>query len=263
MNQDTVESLIADNASLRAELAISRQKQQALEESLQHIRALLNRVYTAQEAERASLSRQLHNETGQALTGLKMDVIWLQNCLAYEEPAATEKLKAMGVLVDEAVHSLRAMMGNLRPAILDDFGLAAAVEWQLQKFQARTGIRCHLQIPTGEPELDRLVCSVLFRVFKELLDNVQRHALASRVDVQILTSDDELIFRVKDNGRGITELEISARESLGLFSIQEQLSTIGATVYFAGAPAQGTITTIRLPSATPAGVTDLSWVPSK
>jgi signal transduction histidine kinase len=248
MNHDTVESLQAEKAILQAELSRSQQEQQALEHHLQSLHAVLKRLYVTQEAERSRLSRQLHDEAGQALTGLKMDLMWLQNCLGQEEEVIGDKLKAMNLLVDDAVFSLRAVMEELRPSILDDFGLAAAVEWQLHRFQARTGIRCHVQTPHGEPALDRTVSGVLFRVFKELLDNLHRHAYASRVDVQILMRGDELIFQVQDNGRGITEQEISARESLGLISIQEQLSIIGAKVYFSGIPGKGTIATIRLPS---------------
>jgi signal transduction histidine kinase len=130
---------------------------------------------------------------------------------------------------------------------LEDFGLTAAVEWQLQSFQGRTGIRCYMQTPTGEPELEDLVASVLFQVFRELLDNIHRHAYASRIDVQIWLQADELLFQVKDNGRGITEQEVRASDSLGLINIQEQLSAIGAQAYFAGIPGKGTVVTIRLP----------------
>jgi signal transduction histidine kinase len=251
MNHDTVDSLRAENATLQAQLSQYQEEQQALQQDLEQMRALLNRLYAAQDAQHTSLSRQLHDEAGQALTGLKMDIIWLQNCLIREDPAVREKLQAMANLADEAVYSLRMVIGELRPVILDEFGLTAVVEWQLQKFQARTGIRYRVHTPAGEPELDRLASAVLFRVFKELLENLHRHAFASRVDVRILVSGSELIFEVKDNGRGIREAEVNARESLGLFTIREQLSAIGATVHFTGAPGQGTATIIRLPLATP------------
>jgi signal transduction histidine kinase len=239
MNQDTVESL-------QAELLRCRQEQQTVERHLQGLRAVLRRLYVAHEAQCTSLSRHLHDETSQALTGLKMDLAWLQNCLGHEDGAIREKTKAMSLLVDEAVHSLRYVMGELRPSILDDFGLAAAVEWQLQNFQSRTGIRCHMQLPSGEPQLDAAVASVLFRVFRELLDNLYRHAYASRVEVRISRQAGELLFQVKDNGRGITEQEIKASDSLGLISMQEQLFAIGAQVHFAGTPGKGTVATIRL-----------------
>jgi signal transduction histidine kinase len=251
MNHDQVDSLRAENATLQAQLSQYQEEQQALQENLEQMRALLKRLYAAQDAEHTSLSRQLHDQAGQALTGLKMDIIWLQNCRVQEDPTVREKLRAMATLADEAVYSLRTIMGELRPAILEEFGLAAVVEWQLQKFQARTGIRYRIQTPAGEPELDRHVSAVLFRVFKELLDNVHRHAFASRVDVSILASDAELIFEVKDNGRGIREAEVNARESLGLFTIREQVSAIGATVHFTAAPGQGTVTTICVPLTTP------------
>jgi signal transduction histidine kinase len=247
MSHETIQSLKKANAALKAEIAAYRQEHETLRQSTAELRLLLVRLYQMQEEERSRLARQLHNQTGQALTGLKMDIVWLQNCLTREEPAVAEKVQRMGNLVDEAIHSLRRTMGELRPAILDDLGLVAAVEWQLHEFQTRTGIYYQIDDASDDPELDPAVSIMVFRIFRELLDNVYRHAQASRVEVEIYPDADQLIVQVKDNGRGLTRTEIESNHSLGLRNMQEEASLIGAQVTFHGIEKRGTIVTIRLP----------------
>jgi two-component system sensor histidine kinase UhpB len=223
-----------------------------LKGSRQQLRDLAAHIETVREEERTRIAREIHDELGQCLTGLKMELSWVERKLgdaggAAAGAALTKKVESMGALVDTIVSSVRRIATELRPGILDSLGLMAAIEWQAMDFQARTGIECELSLlPDGLDLYDRQVSSI-FRIFQEILTNVARHAQASRVTTVMREEGRDLILEVRDNGRGITEKERLHSRSLGLVGMQERASLLGGAFTIRGVPGVGTTVTVRIP----------------
>jgi len=189
----------------------------------------------------------IHDELGQTLTGLKMDVAWLQRHLDRQQPALLEKTQAMSDLIDTTIQTVRRISSELRPGILDDLGLVATIEWQLQEFQTRSGIQGKLVSAPEETTLDADGATAAFRIFQEILTNVARHAQATQVEVTLEESAAFLTLQVQDNGRGMTESEIHSPKSIGLLGMQERARLRAGEVQFQGTPGKGTTVTLHLP----------------
>ena len=212
----------------------------------EHLRALAGRLHVLQEEERAQLSRELHDEFGAAFTALKVDLHWIMARLPKHSEGLEEKARVMSELIDHSVESVRRTAGMLRPRLLDDFGLAAAIEWQMQEFQRRTGVRCVTSLPE-EVDLDRALSTAVFRILQEALTNVARHAKATEVQVGLQVSGGKVWIEVKDNGKGI-DLDANANEtSLGLFGMQERAYAFGGHVSFKSERNHGTTVTVEMP----------------
>ena len=199
------------------------------------------------EEERAQLARVVHDEMGQVLTGLNMDLAWLQNRLEPEQSALLAKTRVMSHLIDTTIQAVRQISIELRLPILDDLGLAAAIEWQLQDLQKHTGLHCELIGSQGEYALDVDGRTTVFRIFQEVLTNVSRHANAPQVKVSLRENSDHLILRVHDNGRGISQDEIHSTKSIGLLGMRERAQLRGGDVHIRGTSGHGTTVTVRLP----------------
>ncbi len=228
-----------------AELQTSEQ----LAHSSEQLRELSARLQSVREEERTRIARAIHDELGQTLTGLKMDVAWLQKHLDQPRPMLLAKMQAMSQLIDITIQTVRRISTELRPGLLDDLGLAATIEWQLQEFQTRTGIEGNLISAPEETTLDAEGATTVFRIFQEILTNVVRHAQASQVEVTLEETDTFLTLQVQDNGRGMTESELHSPKSIGLLGMQERARLRAGEVHFQGAPGRGTIVTVRLPLA--------------
>ncbi len=240
--------LLASNTRLESEVAERKEAQRRLEESQAQLRRLSAHLQAAREEERLRIAREVHDELGQALAGLKMDVAWLQRAQnGALGDAVTQKLEDMARLIDATVHTVRRISAELRPAMLDDLGLAAAIEWQLDEFRARTGLECLLNSNLETPPLSQDSATALFRIFQETLTNVTRHAHATRVVVTLEESLEALTLRVQDNGRGITEADIGKARSFGLLGMRERVHLLSGEIDIRGAPGQGTTITVRIP----------------
>jgi PAS domain S-box-containing protein len=232
---------------------ISRRKhaQDELMRSEKQLRALAGRLQSVREEERAGTARELHDELGHALTGLKMDVAAAQKQLAKAgddpRPVFRERLEAMSGLIDGMIKSVRKISSDLRPGLLDDVGLVAAIEWQANDFQNRSGIVCGLSSLPDEISLSRDATTAVFRIFQEALTNVARHAKASHVEVAMVKQDEYLILQVSDNGRGISGAELSDKASLGLLGMQERAAMLGGEVRITGAKGKGTTVQVKIP----------------
>ncbi len=210
------------------------------------LRELSEALLSTREEERARISHAIHDELGQALTGLKIDVAWLQRHLGPDQTALLEKTRAMSELIDATVQTVRQIAAALRPGILDDVGLVAALEWQIQEFQARTGIQCQLTGGLEESALDADRSTAAFRIFQEALTNVARHAQATRLEAGLEETATHFILQVRDNGRGIAPSEIGHPKSIGLLGMRERARQWGGTLEIQGAPGSGTTLTLRL-----------------
>lgn len=223
----------------RAETELRRSNEQlrALSAHLQHVR----------EEERTRIARQVHDELGQALTGLKLDVAWLAGNLPKRSRSLLSKARTISACIDTTIQTVRRISTELRPGILDNLGLVAAVEWQAQDFQLRTGIRCTTSAMPAEAIWNRECSTACFRIFQETLTNVIHHAGATEVAVGMSVEAECLVLAIADNGRGISLEEAGSAKSIGLVGMRERVSLLGGEVVFAGVPGRGTTVTVRIP----------------
>lgn len=237
------------------ESAERRERQHAedkLRRSLEQLRALTTYLQYVREEERTRIAREVHDELGQALTGLKLDMSWLSSRLTQAAaPALADKARTMTAHIDATIQTVRRIATELRPGILDSLGLLAAIEWQANEFQNRTGIPCQVRITVRDGRWSHDFTTVFFRIFQETLTNIIRHAQATRVEVRLGEQAGHLVLTVKDNGRGITEAEIAGARSLGLLGMRERAKLIRGEVTLAGTRGQGTTVTLRVPLPAP------------
>jgi PAS domain S-box-containing protein len=224
--------------------------QQELRASNEQLRALAARLDAVREEERRVIAREIHDQIGQALTALKLDVDWLRHNLT-GGAAMDERARATDLLIDQTIDTARRLATMLRPAILDDVGLAAAIAWQARDFQQRTGVTCVLDVPDGGPALAPAIALSLFRIVQEAMTNVARHARAKQLRIGLRLEDGSAVLTVADDGRGVTADELERATSLGIIGIRERALAVGGTVSFSGHPGRGTTVTVRVPTALP------------
>lgn len=227
----------------------------------EQLRALAARLQSIREEERKLIAREIHDELGQALTGFKMDLAWMRNRMQAEEwpdirDGILAKIKTMGTLLDGTAGLVRKICTELRPGVLDDLGLTAAIEWQAREYQARTGIQCGLKVELDDLQVDSERSTALFRIFQEILTNVARHAEATNVSVVLERVGGKILLEVKDNGKGIEPDKIGGEKSLGLLGMRERALIMGGEVAIHGAPGKGTTVTVTMPLPDPLDQTE-------
>jgi signal transduction histidine kinase len=204
------------------------------------------------EEERAELSRTLHDQIGQTLAGLKMDLAWLSAQIE-SSPSSNksliDKAEAMRLRLDETIQFVRSTATELRPGVLDKLGLVAAIEWQVAEFERRSGIRSRVDTRIDHVDLDRDRSAAAFRVVQEALDNALQHANATRVTVSVRGSAERLTVSIADNGRGISDGEIASRESLGLMGMRERAALLGGSLEVRRRRPAGTLVKLTVPLA--------------
>jgi signal transduction histidine kinase len=216
------------------------------------LKALSERLLFVQEEERSRIARELHDDLGQSLTALKMDVGGLL-ALAPESPANEPLRKRIIETLDDTVTSVQRISAELRPSVLDDLGLVVAIEAEASKFEERTGIECEVSLPEHiDLGITRNVASAIYRIVQEALTNVARHSNARRVELHLRQQPEELLLEIRDDGRGVTAEEIGNPQSLGIIGIRERAALLGGTVRFEGTARRGTIVSVRIPSPAPA-----------
>jgi PAS domain S-box-containing protein len=240
---DVARALIA-RASHVAGIAIDRRQ---LDEQLA---ALSERIESVREDERTGIAREIHDELGQALTALKMDIAWVSRRVKDAE-AVTDKLGEMTRMADEIITAVRRISAELRPGILDDLGLLAAIEWQADEFTARTGVPCGVRSELGQLQLDRGLTTAVFRIFQEALTNVARHAGATRVEVHLGLEKGRLRLDVEDDGVGVREV-VPRRGALGLLGMRERARRLGGDCTVTARTPRGTAVSLRVPLRFPA-----------
>ena len=226
--------------------------------SHEQLRALSARLQSAREEEGARIARELHDELGGALTGLKWDLEGIDKTLTVsgkgeQVRSVREKIPIMTTLIDETIDTVRRISSELRPGVLDDLGLVAAIEWQAQQFQSRTRIRCDCDATLDTHDLDREAVTAVFRIFQEILTNVIRHAQATLVNARMLEDAGVFVLEVTDNGRGITDDEKKNTRSLGLLGMRERAHLVGGEIGINGADGKGTTVVVRVPMRRSAG----------
>ncbi|HUK41026.1 MAG TPA: ATP-binding protein [Candidatus Acidoferrales bacterium] len=226
-----------------------RQKEAELNESQNQLRALAARLQETREDERNHLARELHDEFGAALTALKLELSWLKGHIAWAVPEIHERMDSMAKLINITIQSITRTATMLRPRLLDDFGLQAAIEWQARDFQERSGIECHLDAEEVDLPTDR--ATALFRIFQESLTNVARHAEATKVAIILRQCNDHVLFEMRDNGIGLSREKISSPDSLGLLGMRERAYAFGGDVAIESCEGKGTTVKVQIPLARP------------
>jgi PAS domain S-box-containing protein len=223
-----------------------------LQDTLDHVRMLSGRVATVQEEERTRIARELHDELGVGLTCLKIDLSRLY--MVMNEGSGTgvskraeDRIQSMVGQVDTTIASVQRLVAELRPAILDDLGLVAAIEWQCQDFQKRTGIPCSCVTSSDDIEMERERATAIFRICQEALTNTARHARATAVAIKLEPRRDALQLVVADNGIGIPDTKVLDRQSLGLLGMRERVALFGGTITIQGQQDSGTTITACVP----------------
>jgi PAS domain S-box-containing protein len=249
----TIEGHKVFSAFLR-DISERKQAERALKEAYEQLRDLTRRLTEAEEVERKRLARELHDEFGQALTGLKFDVAWLTKELSRPmNSTAAEGMKAKAVgmsqAIDGLIQSVRATAASLRPGVLDDLGLVAALEWLATSYQERTGLPCDLAIDPSirDRTVDVALATIIFRGAQELLTNVMRHADASCAGMRLTVQEGHLVLTVHDDGRGLRPEQWKEGRSLGLRGLHERVKMVGGAVRILSPPDEGTEVTLSLP----------------
>ncbi len=223
-----------------------RRAQAQLRESHEQLRALSVYLQDVREEEQIRIAREVHDELGQALTGLKLQLTWLASRMPRRSKLLQGKARSMAAHIDETIQTIRRIATELRPGLLDTAGLLAALEWQANQFQMQTGIACAVKTEMQETLWDQDLNTAFFRVFQEALTNVIRHAHATKVEVRLAEDDGQVVLAVKDNGRGISEAEIHNTKSIGLLGMRERVALLGGTLRIEGRRGQGTTLTASI-----------------
>jgi PAS domain S-box-containing protein len=222
------------------DITVRKQNEDVLQHQKQELRELSARVLEAREEEKTHIARELHDELGQLLTALKMDLAWLRDRLPEKE--LVEKANEMSALLDQTVASTRRISADLRPLMLDDLGLADAAAWLVDDFAKRSGIRCEIQLAPegGFAGIDGKVATAVYRALQESLTNIARHAGAKNAWVALSMEDGRLHFEVEDDGRGISPEDLAKTRSLGLKGMRERVAYFGGSLEVSRAPRGGT-----------------------
>ena len=229
------------------ERAERKRAEEQLLESHEQLRALSAHLQSVREQERTRIAREVHDELGQALTSLKLALSRLGRQLPRTLKSHAQNVKPLVARIDSTIQTVRRIATELRPGILDDLGLVAAIEWQANDFQEHTGIRCQVSAMVKEPVLNQELTTAFFRIFQETLTNVIRHARATRVEVQLRRENGSLLLEVKDNGLGISEAQISGTQSIGLRGMRERAELLGGQLSIQAHQGQGTAVTVKIP----------------
>lgn len=242
------QDLQATNEKLEREIQERRRAEAELITTGERLRNLSNQLQTIRESEKTRIAREVHDELGQTITALKMELVCLEGDISQNDhESLSNRAREMRTLIDSIFTSVQRIVTELRPQILDVLGLCDAMSWQAMEYEKRTGIHCHLSLQREEIKLDSELSTTFFRIFQETLTNVARHANATRIDISFQEENNHLIYKIKDNGKGMDENRVNTRKSIGLLGIRERVLSWGGETRIASAPGEGTSITVIIP----------------
>ena len=235
-----------------SDVSEQRMAEKALANYREQLRALAARLQTGREEERANVAREIHDDLGQTLTAIKLNLDWVESQIGKQEDQASfnpllDRVVESTEMIEAAILSVQRIATDLRPVLLDSLGLAEALSEESRQFQQRSGIACEPQLPDDELKLPPQVSIAVFRVFQEALTNVARHSKATHVKIFLGTENDKVVLRLSDNGLGIRPEAICDPRSLGLLGMIERAADLGGRVSFEPETPQGTRVTLQLP----------------
>jgi PAS domain S-box-containing protein len=229
------------------DVTVRERTQRELAQAREDLRELAVASRTAREQENSRISRELHDELGQNLTSLKMDLAWLEANTPAENPKVRKTLAGMRAVLDSTVAATRRISADLRPLMLDDLGLAAALEWLAEETSRRHGFRVELAVDDASTNLAEPLASQVYRIVQEGLTNAGRHAAASHVRVTLSTRDTEVLLAIQDDGKGLAQGDLEKKGSFGLVGIRERAYILAGSAEIRGEEGRGTKITVRLP----------------
>ncbi len=220
-----------------------------LKKSHEQLRRLAAHLQSVREEERKNVAREIHDELGQSLTALKMDLSRISAKLPnnHGNEALSEQMKAAIGLVSSTIGTVKQICTNLRPPLLDHLGIGAAIEWQAEEFEKRSGVECEVAVASAVFTVDIDIATALFRIFQEALTNVLKHSQATKVEASLKEEAGKIVLEIHDNGVGIAEDQMSKRRSFGLLGMRERLYPLGGTISISGKKQGGTTLTVIIP----------------
>jgi PAS domain S-box-containing protein len=227
------------------DLSERRRAEHQLFETNRQLQQLSASLQNVREEERVRIARELHDELGQLLTGIRMELSWLGSRLSPDQPNLCSKITAIKGQIDQTIASVRRISSELRPSILDDLGFAAAAAWYVDQFSNRTGLKVSLVMSADDPEQGGEVATALFRVLQESLTNVARHAKATKVEVRLALRDNEWTLSIKDDGVGFVH-DTRKQTGFGLVGMRERVQILSGRFCIKTAPGAGTLIEIAL-----------------
>ncbi len=243
----------AEHLAVTHDITERKRAERQLRDTLDRVRKLSQRLESVREEERSRIARELHDELGVRLTCLKLDLARVQSLTGeslFSREKMEQQISSMTAEVDATIASVQQLVVELRPGILDDLGLVAAIEWQCEDFERRSGIRCLCEASQEKITLDPSCATTAFRICQEALTNVVRHAKATFVRVLMTHENGDLLLEIQDDGEGISAEKLADARSFGLLGMQERASGLGGRVEIAGQSGKGTTVTVRLPLST-------------
>jgi PAS domain S-box-containing protein len=233
------------------DIAERQEAEEALSRSEAQLRALAARLQRAREEEAIRIARELHDQLGRCLTTIKMDITLIEQTVSAQLTTQSirsiqEKIPLMLEAIDETVQIVRKISTELRPGILDDLGLAAAIEWQAKDFQKRSGVLCILDITEEDLDVGREQATAVFRIFQEIVTNIARHSKAERAWIHLHAQEGMVVLEVEDNGVGISPEALSQCGGLGLLGMRERAAMFGGEVEIGGIPGKGMTVIVRM-----------------
>jgi len=242
---------LADDISFAIEANNYESQRKKIEKKLkiseEQLKKLSAHLQTVREEERSHIAHELHDEIGQLLTVLKMKISWLKNRFKKNQKPVLAKIDKITELIDQVIQTTKRISTELRPVMLDHFGVEAAIEWQAEKFEEQTGIKCDIILPKNKIALDSERSITIFRIWQEVLTNVYRHAKATNIKLILQDKKNKLILKIQDNGKGIKEKEFSNPNTFGLLGIQERINFFDGEIKIKGLKDKGTSIIITLP----------------
>ena len=233
--------------SIARDITDRKQAEEKLRKSSKLLRELATHIQTVREEERTMIAREIHDELGQVLTVMKIQLSLLGNKLNPEQIALKEKIDSLTKLIDQSVESVQKISAKLRPTILDELGLNAAIEWQTEEFEKLTNIKCSLLLPKDDLKLTSNKSTAIFRIFQEALTNIARHSGADKVTISLITNQNNLNLEITDNGKGISNEQIKDLKSLGIHGMEERALIFGGQVTLDGTSGKGTKVKVEIP----------------
>jgi PAS domain S-box-containing protein len=232
---------------LASDITEKLEAEERLQESHEAYKQLASHLETVREAERTHIAREIHDELGQQLTGLKMDISWLSKKIKTKDSEIQQKIKETIELIDGTVITVRRIATELRPSILDDLGLVAAMEWQSEEFERRSGIRTDFKSNVSSATVPADLATSIFRIYQESLTNVMRHADATKVSASLQINNEDVRLNISDDGKGFVVEEIANKKTLGLMGMRERATLLGGSYEIISEPEDGTSVNIIVP----------------
>jgi signal transduction histidine kinase len=229
-----------------------KRAEEGLRNSRERLRNLSAHLQAVREEERTAMAREIHDELGQVLATLQLDVSLIADGLREEQGRPlhlAEKVQSMAQCIEGTIRTVQRISSELRPVMLDDLGLAEAMEWQAKDFERRTGIPCEIAVSLQDNLVAREVSTAVFRIFQETLTNVLRHANATRVESSLIEKRGSVQLVIRDNGRGVTREQVNNPLSLGLVGMRERAEMLGGRTRIYGSRQKGTVVVVRIPVA--------------